>query len=369
MKYHSFSFIPRLLALILVSLLTFITQVNAAGLTVTTPKNSKTNTSKTLKVKASESAKSTELNSDHAVLDRIVAVVNHDAIPESELNHQVELLMVRLRQSDFTLPPLDVLRKQLLDKLIMEKLQLQMAKDANIEVDEKTIDKTLEEMASRDGLTIEKMKQFLEEQGIAFDQFKSTIKNEMIISKLQQQELAPFITISTSDVEHFMTSPAGMDQSGVEYRLGHILITLPETASAEKIAAANSKAEELVKQLKAGQDFSQLAMSKSSGPQALNGGDLGFRKAAELPTLFSKIAPTLTKGQVMGPIRNESGFHIVKLLDKRIPGQLDSVTASKEDLRMKAMDIIFQRKFEDKLVTWLRRIRDEAEVQVYLNES
>lgn len=303
------------------------------------------------------------------VLDRIVAIVNHDAIPESELNRQTELLMLRLRQSDMALPPLTELRKQLLDKLILEKLQLQMAKDEKIKVEDSILDKTLQDIASRDNLTMDQLKKFLVEQGITFDQFRDNIKNEMIISKLQQHEITPAITISSSDVEHFLSSPTGQDQSGVEYRLGHILISLPESASDEKRAATQKQAEDLVKQLNSGGDFSKLAMAKSSGPQALNGGDLGYRRASELPTFFAKTAPSLTKGQIAGPIRNESGFHIIKLIDKRSGSDLNALHASKEELRNKAMDTLFQRRFEEKLMTWLRRIRDEAEVKIYLNES
>lgn len=304
------------------------------------------------------------------MLDRIVAVVNHDAIPESELNHQTEMLMVRLRQSDMALPPLDELRKQLLDKLILEKLQLQMAKESNIVVDDDTVDNTLNDLAGRDGLTVAQMKSFLKEQGIDFDQFRKTIKEELTISKLQQREITPSITISSSDVEHFLNSPSAQNGNNTEYRLGHILIALPNNSSADKIAQVQKQAEDIVKQIKNGNDFSKLALSKSSSPQALNGGDLGYKTVAELPTIFAKLAPTLTKGQVMGPIRNESGFHIIKLLDKRSQDEeIKAAKISKEELRAKAMDTLFQRRFEERLITWLRRIRDDAEVHVYLNES
>lgn len=306
---------------------------------------------------------------DFPVLDRIVAVVNQDAIPESELNRQMQLLLVRLRQSEMTLPPLTVLRKQLLDKLVLEKLQLQMAKENNIDVTEDALNEAMNDIASRDSLTVQQMQKFLEEQGITITQFRESIKNEMILSKLQQREVGQSITISKSEIEHFMKSPAGLDQSGLEYRLGHILISLPETPSPEKVAIAKKKAEELVKQLNGGGDFAQMAMAKSAGPQALNGGDLGFRKMQEMPTLFAKLAPTLNKGQVLGPIHNESGFHIIKLLDKRSADTLHDTQASKDNGRNKAMDTIFQRRFEEKLATWLRRIKDDAEIKINLNET
>lgn len=302
------------------------------------------------------------------VLDRIVAVVNRDAIPESELNGKMQVLLMRLRQNDMQLPPMDTLRRQLLEKMIMEKLQLQMAKEAHIEVEEEAVNKAINDMAQRDNLSSHQMQKILEEQGVSFPQFRESIKTEMIISKFQQTQIAPHITISNSEVDQFLKSPLGMDSGNIEYRVGHILIALPEVPSAEKLSAAEKQAQELIKQLNAGGDFGEVAMAKSAGAQALNGGDLGFRKANELPTLFAKLVPPLNKGQIIGPIRNESGFHIVKLLDKRSGDENSDIKVAKDESRNKAMDLLFQRRFEERLATWLRRVRDDAEVQIYLNE-
>lgn len=303
------------------------------------------------------------------VLDRIVAVVNRDAIPESELNRQLQVLLMRLRQSDMNLPSEAILKKQLLEKMILEKLQLQMAKEANIEVDDETLNKAIDDIAKRDNLSQHQMQKILEDQGVSFPQFRESIKTEMIISKFQQREIAPHIHISKSEVEQFLKSPAGLDQSGTEYRVGHILISLPETPSPDKLQAAQKKAEDIIKKLNNGGDFGEIAVANSAGTQALNGGDLGFRKATELPTLFAKAIPPLTKGQVIGPLRNGSGFHIVKLLDKRMGGENTDLNVAKDESRNKAMDLIFQRRFEERLAIWLRRVRDDAEVQIYLNEQ
>lgn len=301
------------------------------------------------------------------VLDRIVATVNRDAISESELNRQTQVLLLRLRQSDMELPSFETVRKQLLDKLILEKVQLQMAKEQGISVTDEELNAAIEDIAKRDKLSTDQMYDILKEQGMTEDQFKDNIKNEMIISRLQQREIGHQIIISNSDVEQFLNSPHGQDHTGVEYRLGHILISLPETPTTEQVTQAQKKAEDLVKQLKAGGDFAQIAMAKSSGPQALNGGDLGFRTRQELPTLFAKLIGNLNKGELMGPVRNDSGFHIIKLLDKRSGNQDENTT--KDDLKAKATDAIFQRRFEEKLATWLRRVRDDAEVHIYLNEQ
>jgi peptidyl-prolyl cis-trans isomerase SurA len=299
-------------------------------------------------------------------LDRMVASINNEAITASELNKQTDLLLVRLRQADTPMPSLPVLRKQVLEKMVLEKLQLQLAKEEGIEVTEDTLNKAIEDIAARDNLSTAQMQQFLEEQGIPFPQFRQTIKTEITLSKLHQKEIGQNIVISARDIDQFLNSPAGQDQTGAEYRLGHILISLPETPSNTQQQKIEERADTIVKELKAGADFTKTAIAKSAGQQALNGGDLGWRKAAEIPTLFSKVVSALRVGETYGPIRDTSGFHIIKLLDKR---SLSTEKASIEATRNKAMEYLYQRKFDEQLSSWVRRLRADAEIEIYLNET
>lgn len=405
------------------------------------------------------------------VLDRMVASVNNDSITESELSRQTQMMIARLNQSGNALPPQEELRKQLLERMVLEKLQLQLAEKEGIEVDEPTVDKALDDIASRDNLTLAQLKQALEEQGVPFTQFRNTIKTEMTLSKLHQKEVGQYITISSNDVNHFLNSPAAQDQTGTEFRLAHILIPLPESPTPEKLQDTQKNAETLVQKLKAGADFAQTAIAKSAGQQALSGGDLGYRKVATIPTLFAKIITNLKVGDIYGPIHDASGFHIIKLVDKKLSGDsatekthtethvrqiLINTTAKYSDeeakallnklkaeiaagapfakvaqkhseetssaakggdlgwvtparvvpefnqqmatlkigavsepfktdlgwhliqvmekrtqqtssdaMRNKAMDILYQRKFDEQLVSWLRRLRAEAEVVIY----
>lgn len=300
------------------------------------------------------------------VLDRMVASVNNEAITESELNRQTELLLVRLRQTETSLPSLSVLHKQLLEKMILEKCQLQIAATEGITVDEKALNQAVAEIASRDNLSIAEMQQFLEEQGISFAQFRETIKTELLLSKIQQKEVGQRITISKAEVEHFLASPAGQDQSGTEYHLSHILIPLPEEPSKADLQKTEESANALAKELKHGANFAKIAIAKSAGQQALEGGDLGWRNTATIPSAFAKIAPTLRVGEVYGPLRNDGGYHIIKLLDKRSPTQKQQ---NSTQARNKAMDTLYQRKFDELVVTWLRHLRSEAEIKIYLNET
>ncbi len=316
---------------------------------------------------ASFSAAATTNAKHLPVLDRIVATVNREAITESELENQAQLLLLRLKQSDTPLPPMTELRQQLLERMILEKLQLQLAATEGIEIDDATLEQSMKEIAKRDGLTVHQMQQFLEEQGITPAQFRQTIKTEMTLSRLQAKTVGQQITVSKAEVENFLHSPAGHDQSGAEYHLGHILISPPnEEPSKQDIQQLENRAGDLAKELKNGANFSKLAIAKSAGQQALTGGDLGWRKIGEIPSTFVKVVPTLKVGEVYGPIRDNSGFHIIKLLEKRNP---ETQHASAETLRNKATEILYQRKFDESLVSWLRHLRADSKVEIYLNET
>lgn len=300
------------------------------------------------------------------VLDRVIATVNSEAIPESELNQQMQMLMLRLKQSEMKLPSEEELRKQLLEKIISEKLQLQVAKEEKIDIDEAYLNQAIEEIARRDNLTVQQLQKYLSDQNIEFKRFRETIKNEIIISKLQQKAIAPQISISASELDQFLNSPQGQDQSGAEYRVGHILIALPEKADAAEVAKAEKKAKDILAKLKAGADFQKTALSQSNNEQALNGGDLGFRKSSELPTLFAKAVPNLSVGDVSGPIKNSSGYHIIKLLEKRMG---DGTQVAGDTLKNNAMNILYQRKFEELVSIFVKRLRDEAQVETNLKTS
>jgi peptidyl-prolyl cis-trans isomerase SurA len=299
-----------------------------------------------------------------AVLDRVVAIVNNEAIPESALDRQMQLIMVRIKQGNMNAPPEDQLRKQLLDRMILEKLQLQKAKEVSVIVEEAELNSAISDIAKRDQLTLLDLKKSVEGQGIPFSQFRDTIKTELTILKLQHRELGQTITVSNAEIEQFLKSPGAQDQNNTEYHLAHILIPLPEMHTERMDLHAKKEAAEIIQKLNQGADFSELAIAKSSASNALQGGDLGWRKTPELPTLFAKIVPSLSVGTIHGPIRNDSGYHIIKLIDKRIDG-IQAINS--ETFRNKAKDILTQRKMDERLGVWLRRLRDDSEVVINLN--
>ena len=250
-------------------------------------------------------------------LDRIVAVVNDDVIVESELQARVRLVKDQLRQGGTALPPEDVLGKQVLERLILERLQIQIAERAGMRVEDETLNKAVEQVAKQNNLDVPQFKQILERDGFDFARFRQNIRNEILISRLQQRQLQNRITVTDRDIDNYIFTLEKQGTDASAYRLSHILVAVPEAASSEAIADARRQAEQIVEQLRNGTDFAKLAVSQSDGQQALQGGDLGWRNGSELPTIFADVAPKMRKGEISDPIKSSSGFHVVQLADVR----------------------------------------------------
>lgn len=252
------------------------------------------------------------------VLDKIVAVVNDDVISQYELENYTKLLVADLKtQSNYTLPPKEVLQEQALNRMILDKIQLQLAAQSGIEVDSITVSQALQHLSQQKGQTLDQLRYETESRGVNFDEYRELVRNELTIQRLQAREVSQDVVIAKSDIESFLSSPAGQDNTGTEYKISHILLLAPESPTPTALKQVQAKAEEIVTSLKKGADFQKIAMEKSAGRQALNGGDLGWRNTGELPTLFVNYVPTMQIGDVVGPIRSAGGFHIIKLQGKR----------------------------------------------------
>lgn len=252
------------------------------------------------------------------VLDKIVAVVNNDVISQYELENYTKLVVADLKaQSSAALPPKEILQEQALNRMVIDKIQLQLAGQSGIEVDSITVSQALQHMSQQKGQTLEQLRQETEARGINFDEYRELIRNELIIQRLQSRAVSQDVAIAKSDIESFLSSPAGQDNTGTEYKISHILLLAPESPTPAALKQVQTKAENIVASLKNGADFQKTAMAKSAGRQALNGGDLGWRNTGELPTLFVNYVPTMQVGDIVGPIRSAGGFHIIKLQNKR----------------------------------------------------
>ena len=257
-------------------------------------------------------------------IDSIVAIVNDTVITSSELEDQTRTIRQQLRQQNTPAPDSAVLQKQVLERLITSRLQLQLAASTGIRVDDDTLNRAINRIAEQNKLSLTEFRSMLEKDGFSFDKFREDIRGEITITRLRQRQVDSRITVTDQEVAQFLAVQARQGKSDDEYRVGHILIALPEAASPEKIQAARQKAEKILEKLQAkvgastgGADFKETAIAMSDGQQALEGGDLGWRSAGQVPSLFAAQVPAMKVGDLSGIIRSSGGFHIIKLLDYR----------------------------------------------------
>ena len=249
------------------------------------------------------------------LLDQVIAVVDDDIIMTSELDQRVQL--VRQQNRGGSLPPAEVLRTQVLERMIIESIQLQMADRGGIRISDAQLAEALTRIAAQNNMSLQQFRQAMEAEGVSFALARQQILDEMRISRVQRFQVGERIQITDQDVDYFLASELGQMASSAEYRLGHILLATPEDATPADLKAVEKKAADIVRKLRNGADFRQLAMAESSSRTALEGGDLGWRKEAQLPSLFAGIAPKLQVGEVADPISSSGGVHIIRLTDKR----------------------------------------------------
>ena len=250
-------------------------------------------------------------------LNRIVAVVNDDVILESELNDRETMIVEQLRQQQAQLPPRPSLRKQVLDRLVLENLQLQLAERSGIRVDDETLNSNLRNLAKQNGMSLTQFREVLERDGFDYAAFREEFRDQIIMNRVRQDMVDKRVQITEQEVDQLLASAASFNDQDREYRLAHILVSVPEAASPEQVQAARKRAEDILSRLNAGADFEQTAIAESDGQQALSGGDLGWRKTGQLPSFFTNVVGQLKRGQVSELIRSPSGFHMVKIMDIR----------------------------------------------------
>jgi peptidyl-prolyl cis-trans isomerase SurA len=248
-------------------------------------------------------------------LDGIVAIVNDDVIVRSELQSEIDLVLPELQSRGAAIPPREVLEKQVLERLILKRLQMQQAERLGIEIDEATLTQALDNIAARNGMTLDELRLTLEQSGVDFESFREDTRAQILTSQLQQQAVYRSIRISDAEVDRFLEQEADSLIQRREVKLQHILVALPENPSAQQVAAARGKAERLLGRLRSGADFASVAAAESDGRRALEGGDLGWFPMAEVPTLAVEPAQTLAKGAISDPIQSPSGFHLIRIAD------------------------------------------------------
>ena len=296
-----------------------------------------------------------------APIDRIAAVVNDDVITSHELEERMGVVEKQLQSQGTPLPPHKVLQKQILERMIMDMLEAQYAKETGVRVDDAQIDKMLQRIAQENHFpSVDAFKAKLEKQGVDFRKFREEIRGEIISTRLREREVDTKITITNSEVDNYLATEAkiGNDE---DYHLAHIFIVVPEQASADKIRASEQRAEDALRQLQAGADFAQVAAGFSDAKDALQGGDLGWHPANQLQPAFREVLQKLQPGQISPLLRSPNGFHIIKLVDRRHHDQPMLITQTHvRHILIKTSDQVSDSEAKQRILDIKRRIEAGA---------
>lgn len=291
-------------------------------------------------------------------VDRIIAVVNSEVITALQLRERVAQATRQLQRQGTQLPPADVLERQLLERLIIERAQLQLARETSLRVDDTMLERAIARIAENNRLSATELRAALERDGVSWSRFRNEIRTEILLTRLREREVDNKIVVTDSEVENFLaTNPDAF--SGAEFQLAHILLRAPEGATPDQIAQLRERAEQAMRRLRSGEDFARVAAEMSDAPDGISGGNLGWRERDRLPALYADAARELEPGQLSPVLRSASGLHIVRLVDKRGgaaagPQQLEQTRA--RHILIKTSEVLSDADAESRLLGLRERV-------------
>ena len=291
------------------------------------------------------------------LIDRVVAVVNKDVITLSELADRTARASRDLERRHIASPEPSVLEHQVLERMVMEKAQLQLAHESGIRVDDLQLDRAVQRVAQNNNMTLPQLRTALEGEGVQFDTFRAELREQIVLNRLRERDVDDKVQISEAEVDQYLAEHKADDQAAVEYDIAHILVRVPEQARPEQVEQARERAERVHAEAAAGADFAQLAASRSDAPDALQGGALGWRAAARLPELFDEALRRMKPGDVSGVMRSPAGFHIVKLLGRRGAGEAAPVTQTHaRHILIRTSEVVSEDEAKNRLAALRERI-------------
>lgn len=303
---------------------------------------------------AALSCASTFAKSNGVQLDNIVAVVNDDVVTQTELNHALFVMKAQLAQSNVKNPQKESLQKQALNQLINKKLQLQIAKQAGISVDDAEIDRIVNRVASQNNLSVSALYQRINQEGMSTATYRNDLRDQLTIQRLQQQEVGGRLSVSPEEINNFMSSHVWQRNVEKAYHLEDLLVPVADDATAADIASAKKHAEALAATLKQGKAFQSVA-EKEKATNAAESNDLGWMKLEEVPSAFSSQVVSMQANDVSTPIQTGNGFHVLHLAEVRA---LDGSGGAPD--RKQVEQILMQQKFEQHVQNWVSKMRGQA---------
>ncbi|WP_174889086.1 peptidylprolyl isomerase [Candidatus Williamhamiltonella defendens] len=291
-------------------------------------------------------------------INKIVAIVNDSVILLSDLNHRLKAIKINANNINQSLPDDAILRHQILERLIVESIQLQIANKIGLKIPDEDLDKIIADIARKNRLIVDQIRSKLASENINYGTYRNEIRNQILISEVLKNAVQPRINILPQEVDSLSKLILNEKNQNMELNLSQILIPLTENPSQKEIDKAEKKANKLVSQLKKGANFAKLAIAYSADSQAFKGGMMGWKKVQELPTLFSEKLKVIHKFDIIGPIRSGVGFHILRIND------LHTIFENSEDIKNQAYKILFNRKFSEQAETWIQEQRASAYVKI-----
>ena len=285
------------------------------------------------------------------ILDKVVAVVDEDVVLESEVQRRLATIYNQIKQSGTQPPPQDILVQQVLERLISERLQLNMGYNAGIRITDTELNDAMARIATGNQLTMEQYIEQIHASGSTLANVRDEIRDEMILMRVQQGQVMRRIRISNQELDNFLNSEEGRFMTSPDVNVGHILLPVPSGKSSDEVNAILQRAQSLLSEAQNGTDFRQLAIANSADQTALQGGDLGWRKMAQLPGVFIEAVEKLDIGQISDPIRSDAGYHLIKLYERRGGGEQ-----------------LIEQHFARHILIKPNEIRDEATAVSQLNE-
>ncbi len=294
--------------------------------------------------------------------DRIVAVVNDEVITMNELAERLRLARNQLARQNVTPPPDEVLERQVLERLIVDRAQLQFARENAIRIDDVQLDRTVGRIAEENRMTMSQFRDVLERDGIAFSKFREDVRNDILISRVREREVDGRVAISEGEIDNFIAqSGSGVDDAATELNLAQILVRVPENATPEQLAERRKRADEALAQLRGGADFARVSAAFSDSPEALAGGILGYRPRDRLPELFLDAVAGLKNGEISAVVKSPNGFHILRLVDRRGSGIKAAVNQTRvRHILIRPNELLSQDQARRRLVDLKERIVNKA---------
>ncbi len=261
-------------------------------------------------------AQTRELATSGTLLDRVAAVVNDGVVLKSEVDQQIQMVSERLQQQRTELPPENVLRQQILERLVLQEIQLQRADRGGVKISDEMLNNALKDVAERNKLTLDQLPRALEAQGINYSAYRESIRKEMTITMLRQRDVLSHIIVTPREVDQYLAKQSSSIENQ-EFNVSHILLALPQAATPGQLEEVSARAKDIYERARNGEDFAQLAVTYSNSQTALDGGSLGWRKGPQLPGFIADLVGHMQPGDIGEPVRTPSGFHIVKLNERR----------------------------------------------------